>query len=164
MAPEGGTQYYFHAGRNTSAAVGITKIAVLFTAFTVGMRFMHAPIIFPVVFGLMDLLLWWVSLTLWFATSRVVVTRDAIMVYSNWLGVRSTKRWLTGEIRALYPKVTMQSGGSSGIPYYSLTLVALDNREYQMGNALSDHNEAEWLCGQIRELAGLDAKKVAVSQ
>ena len=161
-APEGGTQFYFPAGRNVSSAVGVTLFAVLFGGATVGILYMHAPFIFPVVFGLMDLLLWFITLNLWFGSARIVAKSDAVEVHTLLLGHHGMKRWLSGEIRAIYPKITMQSGGgSSGIPYYTITIQALNGREYQMGNALRDHNEAEWLCAQICQVANLKAKTIA---
>lgn len=161
-APEGGTQFYFPAGRNVSSAIGVTLFAIFFGGAEVLIFVMHAPFLFPIVFGLMDLLLWFIAVNLWFGTARIVVKSDAVEVHTNLLGYHSDKRWLAGEIKAIYPKITMQSGGgSSGIPYYTITIQALNDREYPMGNALRDHNEAEWLCCQIRDIAKLKARTVS---
>ncbi len=163
-APEGGTQFYFPAGRNVSSAIGVTLFALLFGGAEVLIVVLHAPFIFAVVFGLVDLLLWFIALNLWFGSARIVVKSDAVEVHTSLLGYHGFKRWLAGEIKAVYPKITMQSGGgSSGIPYYTITIQALNDREYQMGNALRDHNEAEWLCAQIREIANLKAKTMSAS-
>lgn len=44
---------------------------------------------------------------------------------------------------------------------YPMQITDAAGREKSIGNALSDHNEAEWVCAQIRQLANVKAKTVS---
>jgi hypothetical protein len=159
-APEGGTQFYFPAGRNRSAALSVTFFLGLFGGAEVLIFKLHAPLFFPIVFGFFDVLLFLITLNLWFGTARVVASSSQIVLQSKTLGVGGTRQWACGEITAIRPKITMQSGGSTGIPYYTVTITA-NGRESQLGNALADRNEAEWICGQLSQIANLKAGSVS---
>lgn len=164
-APEGGTQFYFPAGRNASAGIGITVFALIFSAVDVGIYYMHAPILFPIVFGFFTLLLWIITLNLWFGSARIVASSSGVTLHTNVLGIHSSKQWAPAQIQSVYPKITMQSGGGgSGIPYYTATIQFDGGKEYSMGNPLRDHNEAEWVCAQIQQAANVKAKSTAAGQ
>jgi hypothetical protein len=50
-APEGGTQFYFPAGHNLSAALGVTFFLFLFGGAQALIFYLHAPLIFAIFFG-----------------------------------------------------------------------------------------------------------------
>jgi hypothetical protein len=39
-----------------------------------------------------------------------------------------------------------------------VTIKDAQNHEYSLGNELRDHNESEWICEQIRQLAGVKSR------
>jgi hypothetical protein len=161
-APEGGTQFYFPAGRNVSAATGVTLFAVVFSAVSYGITLVRAPLLFPIVFGLFSLLMWLIAVNLWFGTARIVANSSGVSLHSSTLGIGGSKQWSSNQIRDIYPKITMQSGaGSNGSVYYTATLSDTSLRTYSMGNALRDHNEAEWVCAQIRQAANVQSRATA---
>jgi hypothetical protein len=158
QAPEGGTQFYFPAARNKSAAAGVTLFAILFGGVLTAIFYLKAPLIFPIVFGFFDALMLLISLNLWFGTARIVANGDGVSLNTNTLGVRSSKHWDTSQIRDVQPKITMQSGEKA---YYTATVTDSTGRDHSMGNAIADHNEAEWICSEIRQLANLETKSMS---
>jgi hypothetical protein len=157
-APEGGTQFYYPAGRNVSAAFGVTLFAFLFCGAEAIIFYLHAPFFFAVIFGLFDLLLVIIALNLWFGTARIVANGNSLALRTNTFGWRGSKQWSASEIRSLHPKITMQSGGGRGVAYYTVTLTDRNLREFSVGNAIRDHNEAQWICDQIEQIVGVNAK------
>jgi hypothetical protein len=157
-APEGGTQFYYPAGRSVSAAFGVTLFALLFGGAEAVILRLHAPIFFAVIFGFFDLLLIIIGLNLWFGTARIVANASELTLHTNTLGWRGNKRWDASDVLSLYPKITMQSGGSRGVAYYTVMLTDRRRSSFQLGKAIPDHNEAQWICDQIEQIVGLKTK------
>jgi len=157
-APEGGTQFYYPAGRSVSAAFGVTLFALLFGGAEAVILRLHAPIFFAVIFGFFDLLLIIIGLNLWFGSARIVANASELTLHTNTLGWRGNKRWDASDVLSLYPKITMQSGGSRGVAYYTVMLTDRRRNSFQLGKAIPDHNEAQWICDQIEQIVGLKAK------
>lgn len=158
-APDGGTQFYFPPGRNVSAAFWLTIFTCLFGVVSYFLWHVRAPLIFPIVFSGFTALMLLICVNLWFGSALLVVNASELSISTKMLGMGGTKKWNASEVARVYPKITMQSGGSGGIPYYTVTLSLRSNRDVQLGNALRDHNEAEWICERIREGLRLDAQK-----
>lgn len=157
-ASEGGTQFYFPAGRNVSSAVGVTLFALFFGGAGAGAYYLHAPLIFPLFVGFFVLLMVIIALNLWFGTARIIANGSGVSLYTNTLGLRGSKHWNAAQIQSIHPKITMQSGGAQGIVYYTATITDSAGRNYSLGNAIRDHNEAEWICAQIRQIVNIKAK------
>lgn len=158
-APEGGTQFYFPAGRNVGSALWLTFFTLIFGGVeyflvTAG----KAPIIFPIMFGLFTVLLLCIALKLWFGSARLVASGNGLTLHTNLLGYHGFKEWPSATIQSVYPKITMQeSSGRNCNVYYSVTIRS-GSGEYSVGNPLRDHNECEWICGQIGQIAHLQAQ------
>lgn len=68
-----GTEILFPAARNPGAAAGLTIFLALWTAAIGLMLNLGAPLLFPIVFGLFGLLLFYGVLELWLRVTRVTV-------------------------------------------------------------------------------------------
>ncbi len=164
-APEGGTQFYFPAGRNVSAAFGVTFFALLFGGIDVALFYFQGQfrplLFFGILFGLFALLLTLIAVNLWFGTAKIVANSAGISFKSSVLGMGGSKQWTAAEIQSVYPKITMQSGsGGQAVAYYTITLEDRSGHEAALGNALRDHNEAEWICLQIRQMTNIQARSM----
>jgi hypothetical protein len=159
-ALEGGTQFYFPAGRNVSVALWLTVFTGIFGSASYALFHLHAPVFFAVIFSFFSALLLLITLNLWFGTGKIIVNSNGVKFSTNLLGFGGSKQWTPQQIQRIYPKITMQSGD---VAYYTVTLADSNGRNAQLGNALRDHNEAEWVCEQIRNLVGLNAKSTAAS-
>ena len=160
-AQDGGTQFYFPAGRNISASLSLTLFCGIFGGVSYFLWHVHAPMIFPIVFSFFTALILLLSVNLWFGSARVTVNSSELALSTSTLGLGGTKRWNATEVSRMYPKITMQSGGSNGVPYYTVTMTLTSNRDVPLGNALPDRNEAEWICEQIKGILKLQAKSAA---
>ena len=166
QAPEGGTQFYFPAGRNLSAAFGVTLFALLFGGVDFALFYFQSQfrvlIFFGIVFGFFVVLLTLIAVNLWFSTARIVANSSGVSLKNRTLGIGGSKQWSASEIQSVYPKITMQTGsGGQGNAYYTVTIRTSGGREYSLGNALRDHNEAEWICLQIQQMANIQARGVS---
>jgi hypothetical protein len=157
--PEGGLQFYFPAARNVSSAMGVTVFALLFSSLDFAVFHLRVPIFFGIFVGFFALLLTLISLNLWFGTATIVANSSGVSLRTNLLGMGGSKKWSASEIQSVYPKITMQSGsGGQAVAYYTTTIKDTAGRESPIGNALRDHNEAEWICLQISQLANIQSR------
>ena len=117
--PDGGKEFIFPAARNPGFAFAITVFTLIFGGATVFLIHLHAPILFPIVFGPISLLLAVVAFNLWFLRSRVVVTPGQVTVQKLWLGIKKERKFMAADIAAF----AAQSGATAGHQaYYDLKI------------------------------------------
>ena len=51
-----------------------------------------------------------------------------------------------------------QQGGSNGTPYYDIEANLRNGKRVTLGRTLRSKQETDWLCDQMRQLTGLQAK------
>ena len=86
MVADGGTEFYFPAGRNMVFAVGTTVFALIWAGAVWFMATRGAPIFFTVIFSLFWPLIGYMSLEFWLGTSRVTIGDGKLRLQSGWLG------------------------------------------------------------------------------
>jgi hypothetical protein len=160
---DGGTEFYFPAARNKSFAAGTTVFGLLWTGVTWGTVLMHAPFIFPVVFGLFDLLFIYIILQLWTGTSTVVVHASSVKVGDGLFGGGSFHEIPATQISTIQLAIGAQFGGASGTPYYDVQVVKNDGRKAVLGQTIRDKQEAEWIVAEMKQLIGLNASSKAMA-
>jgi hypothetical protein len=74
------TEILFPAGRNRGAALGLTLFAALWGAVLIALVVLDAPIGFPIVFSIVEVLLVYGVLRLWFRVVLVTADRDRLSV------------------------------------------------------------------------------------
>src|SRR4029077_4042205 len=154
-AQGGRTEFYFPAFRSPVRAI----LLFVFTAIWSGVVYLllhsRAPMIFPIVFGLTDLLLVSASFHVLFGTSRISVGNGEILWARKILGIGSAKRFSIPQIDAIMPVTSGQVGGNQGNPEYAIRLVTKEGRRYTLADEISSRQEARWIVSQIETLAGL---------
>lgn len=108
-----GLEFYFPAARNPGTAFGLTIFSIIWTGVIWLMIHWRAPILFPIVFGLIDVFLLWGCLSLWFKSSRVIVNGSGITLHTRWLIFSRTCQFEAGEISAIKLNVGMTSGSTA---------------------------------------------------
>jgi hypothetical protein len=156
ISPAGaGTQFYFKAFRNPVAAL----VLVAFTAAWNGIVYFlwnsKAPVLFPVVFSLFDVLLVFAALHAVLGSSRVVVGNGEITVRSGILGMGRTRRVRASDVISILPLASVQQGNTLGNTVYAIQLKTKDGRRIRLADAIDSRSEARWIVGQIETLAGL---------
>ncbi len=151
----GGTEYDFSAVRNAGVAFGITVFFLLWTGVVWFIIHMKAPLIFPIFFGLFDLIFLMMVLSLWLGTSKVTIGQSEVRVHSGLLGIGPTRTVPFSEIAGISMPIGMQSGSRSGTPYYDIKLKLQNGRDVVLASAIRNKLEAEWLISRMKTEIGL---------
>ena len=154
-----GTEFYFQAARNKNFAVSTTAFLLVFSAITF-LLILRAPFIFPLAFGFFALLLLYITVQLWFGTTRVVISNSSLSVQAGLLGGGKVQRVALADIASIGDRITSQQGGATGIPYYDIELTLRNGKKLTLGRGVRDKHETEWLVAEMRRLAGVQAKSM----
>jgi hypothetical protein len=164
VTPSGaGTEFYFPAARNKGFATGITVFLGFWSGVLALIFRLHAPFIFPLVFGLFDLLLFYIVLQMWFGTSAVVVNSAGLRVRS---GIGKVGKWNeipASEVANIEAAIRSQQGGATGTPYYDILLTQSSGKKVTLGQTIRDKQEAEWLVTEMKKELRLSPAKAAAA-
>jgi hypothetical protein len=151
--PEGGREFVFPAARNPGFASGATVFGLIWTGAVVLMVWKHAPLLFPLIFGVIGLLMTAFTFDLWFRRSRVRVTPERVEIETSWLGF---KRQRTLEEAGVLD-ITTDVGATAGHSvYHDLKVRTRDRQEFTAAKNLNSKPEAAWL---VREMTGALGRK-----
>lgn len=120
--PEG-REFYFPAARNPGFASSLTLFLVIWTGAVWLMLHLRAPIMFPIIFGLIDVLIFWGCINVWFKSSRVTINPSGITLQNHWLVFSRSRQFAASEIARFDTKVGMTSGSTA---YHDIKLVTHD--------------------------------------
>jgi hypothetical protein len=142
-----GLDVFFAPARNPGAAAAITVFFLAWTGITVAIVLFGAPLLFPVIFGGVNLLLLYPVISLWLGTSSVHCDREGVRITAGLLGSGTPRLVAAGDFSDVTLQVGMQSGSSV---FYDLQVVTKNGERISAGKALRDKREAEWLASQMK--------------
>jgi hypothetical protein len=145
VAPDGSTRYVFPWARPLSAALGITAFTAIWTAAIAAMLHWHAPIFFPIVFGLFDLLLFYFLFDLWLYRSVVDVSARGLVIAGGRLWLSEAQSIEASQINAISLKEGMQAGRTV---YYNLVVRLPNGKTLTAAKWLSNRRLADSLIRQ----------------
>jgi hypothetical protein len=141
-----GTEIYFPPARNPGFAIGIT----VFTAIWVGafalLLVFHAPILFPIVFGLFALLLVYLLLEAWLGVTRVTAGDGQVTIATGWLVPQRERVVNAADIKAVTTRIASQQGDTA---LYDISIETTAGTRVAAGRSVRDKREAEWLAATI---------------
>ncbi len=144
----GATEVLFPAARNRGAALGVTACAAIWAVCVAAVFVLDAPLVFKLVFVLLELLIVYAMLRLWFRVVRVTADRHHLSVTAGF-GVPGKPRTVpAGEVRNVEFRIGMQSGERV---WYDLYVVRADGRKLEAGGGIRDKREAEWIAARLLE-------------
>jgi len=108
----GGREFYFPAARNLGTAFFTTVFMLVFNGAAVLMYRAHVPLLFPIVFGLVGVLLIFGTFNLWFKSGRITVNPTRVIAVNRWLIFSRTRQFDAGDIARFATKTGMQSGST----------------------------------------------------
>ena len=108
----GGREFYFPPARNLGTAFFTTLFMLVFNGATVFMYRAHAPIGFPIVFGLIGILLIFGTFSLWFKSSRITINSTNVQFTKRWLIFSRTRDFSASDYARFATKTGMQSGST----------------------------------------------------
>ncbi len=140
-------EFYFPAGRNIGAATGLTCFTAIWSGSIWLMLELGVPLLFPVFFGLFDVLLLMACVTMWLGSTRTLLDGRTITVQRKILGIGPTTTIKAGEIEGIELSIGMQSGRT---PYYDIVARYRGDRKIPLGPSIKDKREAERLLGEMK--------------
>ncbi|HKT61051.1 MAG TPA: hypothetical protein VJQ46_13455 [Gemmatimonadales bacterium] len=141
-----GTEIYFPPARNPGFAIGITVFAAIWLGAIALMLVLHAPIVFPIVFGLFALLLVYFLLEAWLGVTRVTAGDGQVTIANGWLVPGRERTLRAGEIKGVTTRIASQQGTT---PFYDITIDTTAGERVAAGRSVRDKHEAEWLAATI---------------
>jgi hypothetical protein len=155
-----GTEFFFPAARNKGFAATTTLFLLLFTGLTVFLLSVQVPKIFGFGCGFFALLMLYITIQMWFATTRVGIGNGVLRLQAGLLGGGKVQEFRTADIQAITDKISSQQGGATGVPYYDIEMQMKTGRKFTLGRTLRNKRETDWLVQELRRLAGLELKKM----
>lgn len=141
-----GVRFHFPAARRWLFAFWMSFMATVWGGVVVTMLTLNIPILFPIVFGLFELLFIWLAIDAWLYASTVEVSSDGISLSSGLLGLRGT-RWISADsIRRLEAE---RSGSSGKSVYYNLKAYLANNSKVTLAKHFDTRHLADSILSQI---------------
>ncbi len=142
----GGFQVHFPMLRNKKAACAAIAFWIIWTGFIVLMLSFKTPILFPILFGLFDLLIFYFMVHTIFHTSRIEVRHGRLEVSGGILGIGPTHRLQASQVAALNTKKTMQSGNTL---YYKIELKTSQGKKISVGSSIGNQQLVKKLVAEM---------------
>ena len=140
---------HFPRARHLGVALGLSAFFVVWTGSIVLMVIMDAPLLFPIVFGLVDLLIALFLVELLFAERHAEAGPGELVLSGGLFGFGAPKRFSAGEVRVIQAAGSMQAGSKV---YYSLRAETSDGRKHTVGSRLNNRQEATAIANALQEV------------
>jgi hypothetical protein len=144
----GGREFFFPAARNPGVALGVTLFTLILSAAVWFLIWVKALFVFPVVFGLVDVLFLLVCFTLWFKSSRVTIDSTNVTAVNHWLFFRRMRTVPAAEVADIQVKIGMTGGQQA---YYNIELVTRAGDRIAVAGGIKSKPETEWLVGEMKK-------------
>ena len=160
-----GSEFYFPPARNKAFAAWTTVFLAIFGSAAIFLGF-HAPLIFPIVFGFFALLLLYVTVQMWFGTTRIGISSSELLAQDGYLGGGNVRKFSFSELESINSRITSQQGDSdgTGTPYYDIELRLRNGRRVTLARTIRNRQEVDWLIAEMRRLTGLQPKAAGAGQ
>lgn len=152
---EAGVEYHFGAARNPSFAIGLTVFVLIWTSALWLQIAIDAPVLFPLLTGLFELLLLVIAADLWLGTTTVTVGPHTVRCRRAIAGLGTTRVIASTDIVKIDLHISMQTSGRSGTPYYEIRATTGAGRHRSLGSGIRNKAHAEWLAQEMRSAIGL---------
>jgi hypothetical protein len=152
---DGCTEFYLPAFRSPSRAIFLLAFTAIWSGAAYFLFFSSAPRVFPVVFGLADLLLIYALFKVCFGTAHIRVGNGEITSSKRILGIGTTQRFSVPDVDAIVAVTSGQQSGTQGQMTYAIRLRTKNGRRVALADEIPSRQEARWVVSQIEALACL---------
>ena len=121
-----GREFYFPAARNLGMVIAMTVFWLIWSGVLWFMIVQKAPVLFPIVFGLVDVLVFFGLLNAWLKSSRITINSSSVTAVNRWLIFSRTRQFDAGDIAEIIAQQDMQSGSQI---YWAIRLVTRASSE-----------------------------------
>lgn len=157
-ADPAGTEFFSTPGRNRAPLLPLVVFLAVWFGFVAMMLRLGAPLLFPIVFGGVGMIVLLFAIDLAFATTRTVVTEEGVTVRTQALGIGQTRHIARPEVRTVGVKVGMSQGQSAtqtAKAWHDVVLHADDGAKVLAARHIPTRVEAEWVAAELRRAIGL---------
>ncbi len=147
-AADGGAEFVIRRWRNGRAALGLAAFTVLWTASIALMIALGAPLFFPIVFGLFDLLLVWFIVHLWAGETRVTIDPTGVTIHPRFPVLASSTVLPPGRVSDVRLSIGMQSGNAV---FYNLDLTGGTGKTVTIPAFLRNKRDAERVAVMMKQ-------------
>ena len=152
VSPSGeGSLFIFPAGRNLANAVCFSLFCLLWSGAIVLMFRLGAPMLFLIVFGLIDALLVLMLVDLWFYRSEVDVSPRGLTITGGLFGLGAPRRIELADVTRIDAVNRMQAGQTV---YYHIVVTCRDGKKVTAGKRVAGHRLTDAVIGQIEQAMG----------
>jgi len=155
-----GVEFYFPMARNKGFGAATTAFLLIFSTATYFLAGSSAPFIFPAAFGFFALILFYISMQMWFGTTGVGIGNGTMLVQDGWFGGGKVRQFAFAELASIASKITSQQGDATGTPYYDIELSLQSGRKVTLGRTIRNKKEVDWLIEEMKRLTGLQPKSM----
>jgi len=163
-----GREFYFPAARNVGTALFTTLFMLIFNGVAIVTFHLHAPILFPIAFGLLGVLLLFGTFSVWFKSSRVTIDSTNVRATNHWLIFSRARQFSTADVARFATKTGMQSGSQI---FTDIKLIkrggdekfAANKEKFQEAFQAASVPEADKVMERFRQQAGPSGVTVASS-
>ena len=152
-SPSGdGFQFIFPRGRNPGSSLGLTVFWLIWSGIVVLILHLQAPLLFPIAFGIADVVILAIAVDLWFFRSVVDVSPRGVTVTAGRFGPGRSQWIEAADVAKIAPVQGMQSGQTV---YYNIVITSRGGKKITAGKRVASHRLATAVIGQIQQaLAG----------
>jgi hypothetical protein len=143
----GGYRIVFPRGRHIGATIGTTTFFLIWTGICVALALSDAPLLFPIVFGLFDLLFFFTVVDMWFARHELEI-RPGLLVVRGGMIMAKERTFSPAQIDKIVSKNNMQAGAKT---YYDVLVLGADGKNHILGKRMPSRRAADRLADLIFE-------------
>lgn len=147
---------YFPPARNKSVVVGLFVFLLIWNAAIWFMIQEKAPIIFPIVFGLFDLILMIAFFSSLFYSVRIIAGPSGLRVYRRFLIPIGTTTLSPDQLKCVEVRKGMQANDKR---YYDIKAVVRDGRDLKLASNIREKKQAEWLADRFSKCLGIKVEE-----
>ncbi len=147
ISPAGYRRFVFPPARHKGAALGLTFFFLIWSGFTWLLFKLDAPILFPIVFGLFELLLFMGVVTLWLESRSIEIRNQELVLSGGMLGFKRRRMISRSLVTDIRPVRGMQSGNKL---YYQIKVETADGKSHLAASRISSLSLAHQIIDAMR--------------
>jgi hypothetical protein len=147
----GGTRLHFSPARHLGSAWGLTGFFAIWVAFLILMLKTHAPLFFPILFGVVAVFVLFGVLRLWFASWTIETERNGLILVSRFLGWTREQKLNRSDIKDIGAIPGMRSGNTL---FHDIKLSLQDGKILTAAGRLASQAEAQAVIRKIKDAWG----------
>ena len=151
VGANGGTEYYFPPLRSPARAGIAALITAGWSSLVYFLFHSQAPIFFPIVFGLFDLLPIYMLIKSLLQSFSIEAANGKLVIRRAWAGIGAAVEIPYSDIA----QILAATVGQSTPPAYLLRLQTKSGQKITLADSIDDRQEARWLAAQLEKLVGL---------